>query len=43
MIDVPVPELRLRPIRLSDEPELLRIHQTPEVRRWWGDPNPGFP
>jgi aminoglycoside 6'-N-acetyltransferase len=33
----------LRPIRAGDERELLRIHRTPEVRRWWGDPDPGFP
>ncbi len=33
----------LRPIGPGDEPALLRIHRTPEVRRWWGDPAPGFP
>jgi hypothetical protein len=43
MTDVPAPELRLRPIRFGDERELLRIHRTPAVRRWWGDPAPGFP
>lgn len=41
--DVPTRELRLRPIRVGDERELLRIHRTPAVRRWWGDPEPGFP
>src|SRR5439155_10134785 len=25
------------------EAELRRILATPEVRRWWDDPNPGFP
>jgi aminoglycoside 6'-N-acetyltransferase len=24
-------------------PELLRIHGEPEVARWWGFPEPGFP
>jgi aminoglycoside 6'-N-acetyltransferase len=43
MTDAPAPELRLRPIRARDERELLRIHRTPAVRRWWGDPAPGFP
>jgi aminoglycoside 6'-N-acetyltransferase len=36
-------EVLLRPIGAGDEPELLRIHGTAEVRRWWGDPAPGFP
>ena len=36
-------ELTLRPTAAEDAPELLRIHRTPEVRRWWGDPEPGFP
>ena len=33
----------LRPIAPGDERELLRIHHTPEVARWWGPPDPGFP
>jgi aminoglycoside 6'-N-acetyltransferase len=37
------PALELRPLAAADVAELLRIHRTPEVRRWWGDPEPGFP
>ncbi len=33
----------LRPMRAGNEAELLRIHRTTAVRRWWGDPDPGFP
>jgi aminoglycoside 6'-N-acetyltransferase len=33
----------LRPLSDGDEAELLRIHATPEVARWWGEPEPGFP
>ena len=33
----------LRPLAAGDEAELLRIHSTPEVRRWWDDPDEGFP
>lgn len=36
-------ELTLRALRPADTEDLLRIHRTPEVRRWWGDPEPGFP
>jgi aminoglycoside 6'-N-acetyltransferase len=35
--------LVLRPLRSGDETELLRIHRTPEVRRWWDDPVARFP
>jgi aminoglycoside 6'-N-acetyltransferase len=35
--------MRLRAVRSGDEAALLRIHRSPEVRRWWGDPPPGFP
>jgi aminoglycoside 6'-N-acetyltransferase len=35
--------LTLRPLAPGDEAELLRIHRTPEVRRWWDDPDDGFP
>jgi aminoglycoside 6'-N-acetyltransferase len=33
----------LRPLVPGDEAELLRIHSTPEVMRWWDVPDPGFP
>ena len=33
----------LRPLERGDEDDLLRIHRTPEVRRWWDDPFEGFP
>jgi aminoglycoside 6'-N-acetyltransferase len=33
----------LRPLRDGDEAELRRIHATPEVVRWWGEPEAGFP
>ncbi len=36
-------ELHIRPLREGDGEELLRIHNTPEVRGWWGEPEPGFP
>ena len=35
--------LRLRPLAPGDEAELLRIHSTPEVARWWDMPDDGFP
>ena len=35
--------LVLRPLAPGDEAELRRILATPEVRRWWDDPDPGFP
>src|SRR4051812_21356621 len=35
--------LTLRPLAPGDEVELLRIHRTPEVRRRWDEPEPGFP
>jgi aminoglycoside 6'-N-acetyltransferase len=39
-----VPEgMILRPLASSDEPELARIHSTPEVARWWSLPDEGFP
>jgi aminoglycoside 6'-N-acetyltransferase len=37
------PDLVLRPLAEGDEPELLRIHMTPEVQRWWDVPAEGFP
>lgn len=33
----------LRPLEAADEVELRRIHETPEVVRWWGPPADGFP
>jgi aminoglycoside 6'-N-acetyltransferase len=33
----------LRPLAKGDEAELLRIHTTPEVMRWWDAPHEGFP
>jgi RimJ/RimL family protein N-acetyltransferase len=35
--------IALRPLRGDDEAELRRIHETPEVARWWGAPERGFP
>jgi aminoglycoside 6'-N-acetyltransferase len=40
---VRLPGIVLRPLTAGDEPELLRIHQTPEVVRWWDVPAEGFP
>jgi aminoglycoside 6'-N-acetyltransferase len=37
------PGLVLRPLVDSDEAELVRIHRTPEVVRWWDEPAAGFP
>jgi aminoglycoside 6'-N-acetyltransferase len=36
-------ELLLRALQPDDAAELLRIHATLEVARWWGEPEPGFP
>jgi aminoglycoside 6'-N-acetyltransferase len=33
----------LRPLAVGDEGELLRIHRTPGVLRWWDVPEEGFP
>jgi aminoglycoside 6'-N-acetyltransferase len=33
----------LRPVAPGDEAELLRIHTTAEVRRWWDEPEEKFP
>jgi aminoglycoside 6'-N-acetyltransferase len=38
-----MPRVALRPLAEGDEPELIRIHGTPEVVRWWGRPGPDFP
>jgi aminoglycoside 6'-N-acetyltransferase len=35
--------MNLRPLAPGDETELLRIHATPEVARWWDEPADGFP
>jgi aminoglycoside 6'-N-acetyltransferase len=37
------PKLVLRPLAAGDEPELRRIHETPEVMRWWDVPEEDFP
>jgi RimJ/RimL family protein N-acetyltransferase len=37
------PGLRLRALAPGDAQELLRIHRTPEVMRWWDVPAEGFP
>jgi aminoglycoside 6'-N-acetyltransferase len=39
----PPSRLTLRPLARGDEDELLRIHRTPEVLRWWDVPFEGFP
>jgi RimJ/RimL family protein N-acetyltransferase len=39
----PPSRLTLRPLAEGDEDELLRIHRTPEVMRWWDVPFEGFP
>lgn len=36
-------DVTLRPLVEGDEGELLRIHRTPEVERWWDVPADGFP
>jgi aminoglycoside 6'-N-acetyltransferase len=36
-------DLVLRRLAVGDEQELLRIHRTPEVVRWWEEPEEGFP
>jgi aminoglycoside 6'-N-acetyltransferase len=36
-------DLLLRPLAEGDRVALLRIHCSPEVRCWWGDPDEGFP
>ena len=35
--------LVLRPLAEGDEAALLRIHSEPQVVRWWGPPEEGFP
>src|SRR5229473_1373175 len=37
------PDLVMRALAVGDEAELLRIHRTPEVSRWWEEPQEGFP
>ncbi len=36
-------DIKLRPLQAADAGELRRIHATPEVARWWGEPPEGFP
>jgi RimJ/RimL family protein N-acetyltransferase len=35
--------LAIRPLEEADEAPLRRIHATPEVVRWWDQPEGGFP
>lgn len=37
------PDLVLRRLAADDDAELLRIHEMPEVVRWWDTPAEGFP
>src|SRR6202000_839141 len=37
------PVLELRPLAPADSAELRRIRAAPEVRRWWGEIEDGFP
>jgi len=41
--DTDATRLTLRPLAEADSVELTRIHRTEEVRRWWADPEDGFP
>jgi aminoglycoside 6'-N-acetyltransferase len=43
VVSQPVGELILRQLGQADAAELLRIHRTPEVARWWDRPDPDFP
>jgi len=36
-------DMILRPLARGDEAELLRLHRTPEVTRWWDLPDEEFP
>jgi len=36
-------EITLRPLAEGDETELLRIHSSPQVMRWWDAPEERFP
>jgi aminoglycoside 6'-N-acetyltransferase len=37
------PTLTLRPVTAADVPALVAVRTTPEVSRWWGEPEPGWP
>jgi aminoglycoside 6'-N-acetyltransferase len=39
----PIDGLNLRPLVAADARELLRIHRTDEVKRWWAEPDEEFP
>jgi aminoglycoside 6'-N-acetyltransferase len=41
--DSPTQVMVLRPLAEGDEAELRRIHETPEVVRWWDVPEEDFP
>jgi RimJ/RimL family protein N-acetyltransferase len=42
-VDEQQPNITLRLLTEGDEPELRRIHATPEVARWWDTPDENFP
>jgi aminoglycoside 6'-N-acetyltransferase len=42
-VAITVLQVVLRPLVAGDEAELIRIHRTPEVMRWWDEPEDGFP
>ena len=42
-LETAIPGLVLRPLPAGDEADLLAIHATPEVARWWDTPPEGFP
>ena len=42
-LEVAEPDAIIRPLAKGDEAELRRIHETPEVMRWWDVPGPEFP
>jgi aminoglycoside 6'-N-acetyltransferase len=37
------PDVVVRSLEAADESALRRIHEAPEVSRWWGAPDEGFP
>ena len=43
LVPVAPESIALRPLAEGDERELLRIHLTDGVRRWWDVPDDGFP
>lgn len=39
----PARDITIRPLAKGDKAELWRIHETPEVMRWWDAPDENFP